>query len=172
VLGHQIDGATRRYVRVPAGQRLCAPANLSWEEVRAFPLTFSPLAHARRAPRQPAQRETVLVIGATARRRGGDPARRLRGCRVIATAGSAEKVELARKLGADDVIDHYARKGEIHKAVYEVTGGQGVDVVVEHVGPAVFEQCVKALKRGGAGDLRLDQRAGDHAQPARAVART
>ena len=68
---------------------------------------------------------------------------------VIATAGGAANARRALELGADEVIDHYEHEGTIHKQVYAITGGQGVDVVVEHVGAAVFAQCVKALKRGG-----------------------
>lgn len=151
VLGAYHDGGYAQYLRVPADNVMPRPANLSWEETAAFPLTFLTAWHMlgrRRANLQSG--ETVLIIGANS---GVGTAAiqlaRLRSCRVIATAGSAAKAELARRLGADAVIDHYARAGEIHKAVYELTAGQGVDVVVEHVGPAVFEQCVKALKRGG-----------------------
>ena len=151
VLGSLHDGGYAHFVRVPADNVLAKPANLSWEETAAFPLTFLTAWHmlgARRAGLQSG--ETVLVMGANS---GVGVAAiqfaKARGCRVIATAGNAAKAAFARSLGADEVIDHYARAGEIHKAAYELTGGAGVDVVVEHVGPAVFEQCVKALKRGG-----------------------
>jgi NADPH:quinone reductase-like Zn-dependent oxidoreductase len=103
----------------------------------------------RRAGLQPG--ESVLVIGANS---GVGTAAiqvaKLRGAgMIVATAGNAQKAAAAKQLGADEVIDHYARQGEIHKAVYELTDGRGVDVVFEHVGPAVFGQCLKALKRGG-----------------------
>ncbi len=152
VLGVFQDGGYAQYVRVPGESILPKPGNLSWEEAAAFPLTFLTAWHmlgSRRASLRAG--ETVLVIGASsgvgssavqvARARGASM--------VIATAGSADKLKRATALGADHVIDHYAHEGEIHKAVYELTGGQGVDVVVEHVGPAVFGQCVKALSRGG-----------------------
>lgn len=151
VLGHQVDGGYAQYVRVPADNVLPKPENLSWEETAAFPLTFLTAWHML-GPRRADLRggETVLVIGASS---GVGTAAiqvaKSRGARVIATAGSAEKCRLALALGADEALDHRERAGEIHKAVYALTGGAGVDVVVEHVGPAVFEQCVKALKRGG-----------------------
>ena len=151
VLGSLLNGGYAQYVRVPADNVISKPAGLSWEETAAFPLTFLTAWHMlgpRRAGLQSG--ETVLVMGANS---GVGTAAiqfaKLRGCRVIATAGNAAKADFARRLGADEVIDHYARAGEIHKAVYELTAGVGVDVVVEHVGPAVFEQCIKALKRGG-----------------------
>lgn len=151
VLGHQVDGGYAQYVRVPADNVFPKPTRLSWAETAAFPLTFLTAWHMlgkRRADLRSG--ETVLVIGANS---GVGTAAiqvaKQRGARVIATAGNTEKLRRARELGADEVIDHYACKGEIHKAVYELTGGAGVDVVVEHVGPAVFEQCVKALRKGG-----------------------
>ena len=151
VLGYTVDGGYAEYVRVPADNVLPKPANLSFEEAAAVPLTFLTAWHMlgrRRADLRAG--ESVLVIGGNS---GVGVAAiqvaKAKGARVIATVGNAEKAGRAREIGADEVIDHYARAGEIHKAVLELTGGEGVDVVVEHVGPAVFAQCLKALKRGG-----------------------
>jgi NADPH:quinone reductase-like Zn-dependent oxidoreductase len=151
ILGQLRDGGYAQYVAVPAENVLPKPRRLAWEEAAAFPLTFLTAWHML-GKRQADLRsgETVLVIGASS---GVGTAAiqvaKARSCHVIATAGGADKLAFARGLGADEVIDHYERKGEIHKAVYELTGGQGVDVAVEHVGAAVFMQCLKALKRGG-----------------------
>jgi NADPH:quinone reductase-like Zn-dependent oxidoreductase len=94
--------------------------------------------------------ETVLVMGASS---GVGTAAiqfaKARGAYVITTVGGPDKMQRAKDLGADEVIDHYAHKGEIHKQVYQLTGGRGVDMVVEHVGAEVFMQCVKSLRRGG-----------------------
>ncbi|MCC7478080.1 zinc-binding dehydrogenase [bacterium] len=152
ILGQLVDGGNAEYVLAPADNVLPRPAGLSWEECAAFPLTFLTAWHmlgSRRAGLRAG--ESVLVIGAgsgvgaaaiqIARARGA--------AQIITTAGGPKKVKLAQGLGADAVIDHHERAGELHKAVYELTGGRGVDVVVEHVGAAVFMQCVKALRRGG-----------------------
>jgi len=151
VLGHQVDGGYAQYVRVPADNVLPKPQRLSFEEAAAFPLTFLTAWHMlgrRRADLRSG--ETVLVIGAgSGVGTAAIQVAKARGAHVIATAGSAEKCARALALGADEVIDHRERAGEIHKAVFALTAGAGVDVVVEHVGPAVFEQCVKALRRGG-----------------------
>lgn len=151
VLGVFSDGGYAEYVKVQADCVFPKPDNLSWEEAAAFPLTFLTAWHMlgpRRANAQPG--ETVLVIGGSS---GVGVAAiqvaRVRGCRVIATVGNAEKAGRARQLGAEATIDHYQHAGQIHKQVYEHTGGMGVDIVVEHVGPAVFGQCLKALRRGG-----------------------
>jgi NADPH:quinone reductase-like Zn-dependent oxidoreductase len=69
------------------------------------------------------------------------------GARVIATAGSEEKLAKARDIGADEVINHYTE--DIAARVQELTAGQGVDVVIEHVGAAVWQACFRSLKVGG-----------------------
>ena len=72
---------------------------------------------------------------------------RAQGARVIATAGSAEKLARARQLGAHIGIDHY--QDDIAKEVRVFTDRRGVDVVVEHVGQSTWEQSIKSLRRGG-----------------------
>jgi NADPH2:quinone reductase len=68
------------------------------------------------------------------------------GARVIATAGSPEKLEFARSLGADVVIDY--RKGFLAE-VLAATDGRGVDVCFDGVGGEVMMESLKCLKRGG-----------------------
>jgi NADPH:quinone reductase-like Zn-dependent oxidoreductase len=69
------------------------------------------------------------------------------GARVITTASSAEKLEKAQALGAEAGID-YTRE-DILAQVRAFTGGEGVDVVLEHVGAPVWNACFEALKPGG-----------------------
>jgi len=151
ILGLFCDGGYAEYVSVPAENIFAKPENLSWEETAAMPLTFLTAWHMlgpRRADLKSG--ETVFVIGANS---GVGTAAiqfaKARGCRVITTAGRDDKIRFAKKLGADEVIDHYMFSGKLHKQVMEMTNGRGVDVIVEHVGPAVFGQCLKALRRGG-----------------------
>jgi NADPH:quinone reductase-like Zn-dependent oxidoreductase len=66
---------------------------------------------------------------------------------VIATAGNEKKLERARSLGADHVIDHYKQK--ISEEVKRITSGEGVDIVVEHVGKATWQESVKSMKPAG-----------------------
>jgi NADPH:quinone reductase-like Zn-dependent oxidoreductase len=72
---------------------------------------------------------------------------RLVGARVIATAGSAAKLERARALGAHEVVDH--SRGDFAGEVRALTSKKGVEVAFEHVGGAVFEQAVASLARNG-----------------------
>ena len=69
------------------------------------------------------------------------------GARVIATAGSAEKLDLARRLGADTAIDY--RTGDFATAVLEATDGNGVDVCFDGVGGDVTRQSLRCLARNG-----------------------
>ena len=72
---------------------------------------------------------------------------KLVGARVIATAGTDGKLEKARALGADEVINH--RRQSIAEEVKRLTNKRGVDVVVEHVGAAVWDACFESLATYG-----------------------
>jgi len=67
--------------------------------------------------------------------------------RVITTAGDEKKLEKARALGADYGINHYQQK--ISEEVRKITNKEGVDIVVEHVGAATWDESMKSLKAGG-----------------------
>jgi NADPH2:quinone reductase len=69
------------------------------------------------------------------------------GARVITTASSVEKLEKARALGAEAGIDY--TQEDILEGVRRFTGGEGVDVVLEHVGTPVWKACFESLKPGG-----------------------
>lgn len=74
---------------------------------------------------------------------------KLLGARVVATTSSAGRAERLRALGADDVID-YVAEPEWGKAVLDVTGGRGVDRIIEVGGPATFAQSLVAAGTHGA----------------------
>jgi NADPH:quinone reductase-like Zn-dependent oxidoreductase len=148
VLGRRRNGGYAERVAVPAVNCLPYPENLPWEQAAAMPLVFLTAWHmlVGRAALQPG--EDCLVIGAGS---GVGSAAiqiaRLIGARVIATAGSPGKLERARALGADAVIDHATQ--DIAAEARALTGKKGVDVVLEHVGGAIFERAVHALARNG-----------------------
>lgn len=70
------------------------------------------------------------------------------GCRVIATSSSAQKLDGLAALGADGLINYREVENWSDKAV-QLTGGRGVDVVVEVGGPATLPQSIRALRFGG-----------------------
>jgi len=147
-LGYIHDGGCAEFVRSPEVNCFPYPENLSWEEAAAVPLVFQTAWHMLigRAELRPG--EDVLVIGAGSG--VGSAAIQIAkffACRVIATAGSDEKLAKAKQLGADETIHHHKEK--IRDSVRKLTGKRGVDVVFEHVGTAVWEDCVASLAPGG-----------------------
>src|SRR5215471_12134599 len=110
-LGYMIDGGCAEFVRVPEVNCLPFPENLSFEEAAAVPLVFQTAWHmlVGRAELQPG--EEVLILGAGS---GVGVAAiqiaKFFGARVIATAGSEEKLAKAKKIGADETIQHHKEK--------------------------------------------------------------
>jgi NADPH:quinone reductase-like Zn-dependent oxidoreductase len=72
---------------------------------------------------------------------------KLRGARVIVTAGSDDKLARAKQLGADEAVN-YTRE-DWPKEVRRLTGGKGVDVVFEHTGANTWPGSIKSLKNNG-----------------------
>lgn len=110
-----------------------------------FPITYGTAHFALTHRGRLAPGESVLVTGAA----GGvglaavECARVLGAGRIIAAAGGPEKLALARAHGADDLID-YARES-VRERVRALTDGRGVDIVLDPVGGAVFDQCTRVL---------------------------
>jgi len=71
----------------------------------------------------------------------------LLGARTIVTSGSDTKLETARKMGADVVLNH--RKADVVAEVRKLTGGQGADVVVDSAGEQSWPMSLRSLRRGG-----------------------
>jgi NADPH:quinone reductase-like Zn-dependent oxidoreductase len=91
--------------------------------------------------------DTVLVVAASSG--VGSAAVQISkvfGAEVIATAGT-KKIEKAKALGADHVIDHYRQ--DVAKEVKNLTKGRGADVVIDHVGVATWQSSQRSLAKGG-----------------------
>jgi NADPH:quinone reductase-like Zn-dependent oxidoreductase len=147
-IGYMIDGGCAEFVRAPDVNCLPYPENLSFEEAAAVPLVFQTAWHmlVSRAELQPG--EDVLVLGAGSG--VGSAAIQIAkffGARVIATAGTPEKLEKARQLGAEYMINHKSQK--IREEVRRITNKRGVDVVVEHVGTATWDDSLASLAPSG-----------------------
>jgi NADPH:quinone reductase-like Zn-dependent oxidoreductase len=147
ILGGPDDGTYAELVKIPAENVFPKPARLSWEEAAALPLggLTAYRALVSRARIRPG--ETVLIIGI-----GGGVATialhiaRAAGCRVLVTSSSIEKIARARELGADAGVDY--TDGDWVAAVRELTGGTGVDVVVDSVG-STWADSINCLRPGG-----------------------
>jgi NADPH:quinone reductase-like Zn-dependent oxidoreductase len=148
LLGVMVDGGYAEYIKVPEANAIPIPADFSFDEAAAVPLVFLTAWHMLMTRAQLKLGEEVLVIGAGS---GVGSAAiqlaKLMQARVIAVAGSDTKLEKARALGADAVINH--RKQSISEEVKRLTGRRGVDVIVEHVGAAVWAACFESLATYG-----------------------
>ena len=148
VHGFHIDGFACEAVNLPA--RLLVPAPLDCDEIDAAvaPITFGTVEHMLfdNAKLQPG--ETILIhaggsgIGSAAIQL----AKRM-GCTVFTTVGSDGKIEKAKALGADVVINY--RNDRFEHVVRKLTKKKGVDVVFEHVGADTWAGSMLSLKRGG-----------------------
>jgi len=148
VLGNLVDGGDCELIAVPAVNVIPIPDWLDFTQAASVPLVFLTAWHmlVGRAGIRPGQ--TVLVLG------GGSGVgiaaiqiAKLFHATVIATAGDETKLEKARALGADHGINHYKQK--ISQEVRTITNKAGVDIVVEHVGAATWDESMKSLKPGG-----------------------
>jgi NADPH:quinone reductase-like Zn-dependent oxidoreductase len=148
VLGNAVDGGDCELMAVPAVNVIPIPESLGFVEAASVPLVFLTAFHmlTGRAAIRPGQ--TVLVLGANS---GVGIAAiqiaKLFNATVIATAGDDHKIAKAKELGADFVINHYQQK--IGDEARKITSKAGVDIVVEHVGAATWNESMKALKPGG-----------------------
>ena len=141
-------GGYAEYVKVPVQNLISIPDEIDFVQAAAFPLTFLTAWHMLMTRARLKRGEDVLVLAAGSG--VGQAAIQiafLHGARVFATAGSADKLERARSLGAFDVINHHRQ--DIAEEIKRLTNRRGVDVVIEHVGEATWAKSVRALARGG-----------------------
>jgi NADPH:quinone reductase-like Zn-dependent oxidoreductase len=148
VMGVFNDGGYAEYVKSAEMNIFPIPGDLSFDAGAAVPLVFLTAWHMlfTRAGLKPG--EDVLVIGAgSGVGSAAIQVAKLVNARVIATAGADWKLEKARALGADEVINH--TRQSISEEVKRLTSKRGVDVVVDHVGAAVWEACFNSLATYG-----------------------
>ncbi len=148
IMGLQVDGGYAEYAKAPAENIIPISERLSFEEWAAVPLVFLTAWHMLKARAGLSIGETVLIhaagsgIGSAAIQIA-----KLSGAEVITTVGNDEKLEKAKKLGADHVINYL--RDDFVKEVNKFTDNKGVDVVFEHIGPETWEKSLLCLKRGG-----------------------
>ena len=147
IIGEHFDGVQAQYVALDEDKTLRMPSHLSFEEGAALPLVYMTAWEMLVNKCAVKAADTVLVVAASSGVGGAAlQIAKAHGARVIATAGTT-KLEKARALGADFVLDHYQQ--DVAKEVKQITDGRGVDTVVDHVGSATWQASLRSLSKGG-----------------------
>jgi NADPH:quinone reductase-like Zn-dependent oxidoreductase len=148
-IGEDAPGFHAEYAVVPAANLLPLPADVDFASAAAASLVFLTawrmLIHRGRVRAG----ESVLILGAG----GGVNSAAIQiakhaGCTVYATTSSQAKMDKARELGADVVLNYHDDPAW-SKAIYKLTGKQGVDVVVDNVGQATWSDSLRSVARSG-----------------------
>jgi NADPH:quinone reductase-like Zn-dependent oxidoreductase len=148
IFGHGRRGGYAEKVAAPLANLVPIPDHVSFESAAAFPLVFLTAWQmlVSRAVLRSGETALVWAAGSGVGMAAIQIAKVL-GAQVIATASGAEKLALAKDLGADHVVDHYG--GDVVAEVKKVTGKRGVDVVIEHAGARTWERSIQSLTAGG-----------------------
>ncbi|HEV8298540.1 MAG TPA: zinc-binding dehydrogenase [Acidimicrobiales bacterium] len=148
VIGATVDGGYAQRCLAPVSHVHRVPADVTLEDAATFPTCFLTAWHALFEVGRLRAGETVLIHAAGS---GVSVAAiqlaKLHGAVIIATAGTEEKCRRALELGADHACNN--RTADITAFAREVTEGRGVEMVFDHVGPALFEASFYALAIGG-----------------------
>ncbi len=151
MLGEHVPGTLAEFVRVPAQNVARIPLirpELTWPEAAAFSLVTLTAWRMLVTRAQLKAGETVLIWGI-----GGGVSltalriAKLHGARAIVTSSSDAKLAAAKQLGADVTLNHRTQK--VAQEVRALTNKRGVDVVVENVGAATWDDSLRCLRRGG-----------------------
>jgi NADPH:quinone reductase-like Zn-dependent oxidoreductase len=148
VVGEHMDGTHAELVAVPEANVYPLPDGISFEQAAAFPLVFETAYRLLVTKARLLEGEWVLLwgIGSGVATAGLAIAKAL-GAKALVTSSSDEKLERARELGADAVVNHAS--GDVRAAVAETTDGKGVEVVLEHVGESTWQSSLQAARPGG-----------------------
>jgi len=147
VLGVTVWGGYAEYLKCGQNHVVRIPDGLSWEDAVAGQVPFSTAWEALIEVAKVRLGETVLVTAAGGGvGSAGVQIAKLAGARVIAAAGDDGKLERARELGADEVINY--NNENIGDAARVLTGGRGVDACLEMIGGDILIQSIDALASG------------------------
>src|SRR5207248_5947026 len=144
----RLPGAFGEYALMDEPDAIPVPANLSWEDAAAVPITFLVVYDMLVQQGRLQANEWLLITGVSA---GVGVAALLAakaiGAKVIGTSGSAAKLETLKRHGLD--VGIATRKPQFHDAVMKATDGKGVNLVVNNVGGTVFAECIRSMAYEG-----------------------
>ncbi|MFW9848499.1 MAG: zinc-binding dehydrogenase [Candidatus Thorarchaeota archaeon] len=151
IIGEHVRGGYAEYIAVNEENIISLPKDtgLDYVEAAAVPLTFMTAWRLLMVKGNLRPGDDVLIIGI-----GGGVAlaalqiAKVAGARVFVTSSSDTKLEKARLLGADYLINHNTTP-DYHREIYNMTNKRGVDIVLDSVGAATWERSLKSLRKGG-----------------------
>ena len=148
-LGVTINGCYAEYVKAPQQNLLLMNERIGYEEATSVPVAYGTAYRVLMSLAKIKPKETVLITAAgSGVGTGAVQIAKLSGATVIAAAGSDEKLEKTKNLGADFLVNYY-RSQNFDEEVRYLTNGSGVDVVIEQVGGSIFTKSLKCLKKNG-----------------------
>ncbi|KDQ55988.1 hypothetical protein JAAARDRAFT_59442 [Jaapia argillacea MUCL 33604] len=149
VLGGAVDGVLARYRNFPAHSLVRVPDHLSYQEASTLPCAGVTAYNALVGPVSPLKAgETVLILGTGGVSMFGLQFAIASGATVLVTSSSDEKLKVAEKMGAKFCIN-YVRTPEWDEEVLKLTGGWGVDHVLEVGGAGTLPKSMKSVRSGG-----------------------
>lgn len=148
LLGETVRGTYAQYVSVPARQLYKLPSGFDYHKAAAAALVYQTAWHSMIVRGNLQKHETVLIVGAG----GGVNTASVQiakyiGAQVVIVGSDAHKLEMAKSIGADILIDR-SKEPEWAKSVFLATDKRGVDMVVDNVG-TTFMQSLRTLRKGG-----------------------
>ncbi len=148
VHGFHLDGFAQEKINMPARLLVPAPPGVSDIAAALAPVTFGTVEHMLFDNAKLHPGETILVhAGGSGIGSAAIQLAKQTGCTVITTVGSDDKIDKAKALGADHVINY--RSDRFEGVVRKLTKKKGVDVVFEHVGADTWAGSMLCMKRGG-----------------------
>lgn len=148
IYGFHIDGFFREAINIPARLAVPAPHGIDVVSAALAPIAFGTVEHMLFDNARLHEGETVLIhAGGSGIGTAAIQLAKAAGARVITTVGNESKVDRARALGAEHVINYRSERFE--SRVRKLTNRKGVDVVFEHVGRDTWQGSLLSLRRGG-----------------------
>ena len=147
VLGVIDNGVSAEYVKVPFTNVFKKPEGLSFEEASGIGITYTTMWHSVVSRGKIKQGDTVFIHGGgSGVGTAGIQIAKLFNAKVITTVGDDWKIEKAREIGADYVINY--KKENFVERVQEITNNEMCDVVVDHIGAETFNGSLACGKKG------------------------
>lgn len=148
-LGEHTTGGLAEYIAAPAENAIPLPDAVTFEQAAALPIAYGTAWRMLIARGRLRAGESVFILGASGGvGTGAVQIAKMLGCVVYAAASTEAKCRRLRELGADHTVN-YIEHPEFHRYLRSITGGDGVDVVVNYTGGDSWVRSLKCVKLGG-----------------------